>query len=104
MVTDIQDSVISELKHEFPEYVSAEERSLPRVLSGIAGKTGSRFIVIIDEWDALFRENKNDVSLQKDYIRLLRGLFKGGATTDKMIAAAYMTGILPIKNTERNQH
>lgn len=97
VVTDIQDSVISELKHEFPAYVSPEERSLSRVLSGIAVKTGNKFIVIIDEWDALFRENRDDVSLQKDYIRLLRGLFKGGATTDKMIAAAYMTGILPIK-------
>ncbi|MCD7921523.1 MAG: AAA family ATPase [Clostridiales bacterium] len=42
VVTDIQDSVISELKHEFPAYVSPEERSLSRVLSGIAVKTGNK--------------------------------------------------------------
>ena len=58
--------------------------------------TGNKFIVIIDEWDALFREAKDDVELQKQYIRLLRGLFKS-SLTDRMIVAAYMTGILPIK-------
>ncbi|MCC8081390.1 MAG: ATP-binding protein [Lachnospiraceae bacterium] len=30
-------------------------------------------------------------------MQLLRGLFKGGTATDETIAAAYMTGILPIK-------
>ncbi|MCD8038664.1 MAG: ATP-binding protein, partial [Lachnospiraceae bacterium] len=34
---------------------------------------------------------------QKEYVQLLRGLFKGGVSTDLTIAAAYMTGILPIK-------
>lgn len=56
-----------------------------------------KFIFIIDEWDALFREDKRDSMLQESYIRLLRGLFKNSGKTDKMIEAAYMTGILPIK-------
>ncbi len=58
--------------------------------------TGSKFIIIIDEWDALFRETKDDLELQKEYIQLLRGLFKSSQTS-KMIEVAYMTGILPIK-------
>ena len=33
--------------------------------------------LIIDEWDCLFREDKNNENLQKEYINLLRGLFKG---------------------------
>ncbi len=37
------------------------------------------------------------LQLQEEYISLLRGLFKNSGKTDKMIAAAYMTGILPIK-------
>lgn len=45
----------------------------------------------------LFREAKHNDALQKEYVQLLRGLFKGGPSTDKTIAAAYMTGILPIK-------
>lgn len=34
--------------------------------------------------------------MQKEYLQLLRGMFKS-SLTDKMIEAAYMTGILPIK-------
>ncbi|MCD7865556.1 MAG: ATP-binding protein [Clostridiales bacterium] len=97
VVHDIQSSVISELKNEFLSFVSEDERSLPRVMTAIASKTDRRFIVIIDEWDALFREAKTDEALQKEYVQLLRGLFKGGTATDETIAAAYMTGILPIK-------
>ncbi|MCD7766919.1 MAG: ATP-binding protein, partial [Lachnospiraceae bacterium] len=37
------------------------------------------------------------IELQKEYVRLLRGLFKGGVATDETIVGAYMTGILPIK-------
>jgi len=97
VVNDIQSSVISELKSEFSGYVPENEKSLPRVMTAIASKTDRRFIVIIDEWDALFREAKNDEAIQKEYVQLLRGLFKGGTATDETIAAAYMTGILPIK-------
>lgn len=97
VVNDIQRSVISELKSEFSGYVPENERSLPRVMTAIASKIDRRFIVIIDEWDALFREAKDDEVIQKEYVQLLRGLFKGGTATDETIAAAYMTGILPIK-------
>lgn len=97
VVNDIQSSVISELRTEFSGYVPDNEKSLPRVMTVIASKTDRRFIVIIDEWDALFREAKDDEAIQKEYVQLLRGLFKGGTATDETIAAAYMTGILPIK-------
>ncbi|MCD8121435.1 MAG: ATP-binding protein [Clostridiales bacterium] len=97
VVEDVQNSVIEELKNEFWELVPENEKSMPRVMSAIATKTGRQFIVIIDEWDALFREAKDNETLQKKYVQLLRGLFKGGTVTDETIAAAYMTGILPIK-------
>lgn len=35
--------------------------------------------------------------LQEEYLHFLRTLFKSSGTTDKIFAAAYMTGILPIK-------
>ncbi len=97
VVSDLQKSVIQELKFSFPCVADSEERSLPRMLADIARRTKSKFVVIIDEWDALFREAKEDDALQKEYVQLLRGLFKGGTATDETIAAAYMTGILPIK-------
>ncbi len=91
----LQKEVIRELAEEFPA-ATRESRSLPLALSDISDATGDKFIIIIDEWDALFREAKADVDLQKEYLQLLRGLFKS-SQTDKMIEAAYMTGILPIK-------
>ncbi len=97
VVQDIQDAVIRELRQAYPEYVREEEQNLAEALVCISHAIQNEFIIIIDEWDALFREAKNDDLLQKEYIQLLRGLFKGGPATDESIAAAYMTGILPIK-------
>ena len=52
--------------------------------------------MIIDEWDALFREAKDNAEVQRKYIDLLRSLFKS-SWTDIIFEGAYMTGILPIK-------
>ncbi|MCD8133885.1 MAG: ATP-binding protein [Clostridiales bacterium] len=97
VVSDIQTAVIDELKGTFTDCVSGNETFLPDALMSVSHKAGNQFIFIIDEWDALFREAKDDEGLQKEYVQLLRGLFKGGTATDETIAAAYMTGILPIK-------
>lgn len=96
IVADMQNRVIQELVGIYPSIAGQDESSLPEVLSQISRTTGNKFIIIIDEWDAFFRETKDDSALQKDYIQLLRGLFKS-PITDKTIEAAYMTGILPIK-------
>lgn len=94
IVSYLQEQVVAEL---CDVYHSVEkESSLPVVLARIAEVTGHKFIIIIDEWDALFREAKENIELQKEYLQLLRGLFKS-SMTDRMIEAAYMTGILPIK-------
>lgn len=94
IVTYIQEQVIQELSEIYPSVENMG--TLPLALSQISEATGNKFIIIIDEWDALFREAKEDAALQKEYIQLLRGLFKS-SQTDRTIEAAYMTGILPIK-------
>ena len=58
---------------------------------------GRKFIFIIDEWDAMIREAKDDETAQNNYLDLLREWFKNTTFTPKAVAAAYMTGILPIK-------
>lgn len=51
------------------------------------------FVIIIDEWDCIFREYKTEKEAQEQYLDFLRDLMK-----DKSyIHLAYMTGILPIK-------
>lgn len=94
IVNFMQEQVVREITETYPMAAGAE--SLPVALSLVSGATGNKFIFIIDEWDALFREAKEDASLQRDYIQLLRALFKS-SQTDRTIEAAYMTGILPIK-------
>ncbi len=97
IVTGLQEAVISELRLAFPDCVEKEESYLPDALLSVSNQKHEQFFVIIDEWDALFREAKNDQNLQKSYVQLLRGLFKGGPSMKSAIAGAYMTGILPIK-------
>ncbi|MCD8045417.1 MAG: ATP-binding protein [Clostridiales bacterium] len=97
IVQTIQMAVINELRQEYPEYVKEDEDTLIYALFGVRQGTGRKFFVIIDEWDALFREAKNNADVQKEYVQLMRGLFKGGPATDVTIAGAYITGILPIK-------
>jgi len=97
IVNDLQNCVIKELREAFPDCIDREETYLPDALLHVSQKQGKQFFVIIDEWDALFREAKSDDALLEEYIWLLRGLFKSGQDTDLTIAGAYMTGILPIK-------
>lgn len=93
-VTKIKEKLLAELNAEFPIVTITSE--LPETLANIALATGVKFIFLIDEWDALFREAQENIQVQKEYIQLIRSLFKSNLT-DKAIAAAYITGILPIK-------
>lgn len=95
-VQDLQQDVMEELQEAFPECFKSQIKSLPKALLQISVKTHRKFFIIIDEWDALFREAREDISLQKSYLQLLRGLFKG-AQVSQYLAGAYITGILPIK-------
>lgn len=95
-VTNMQQFVIKELRESYPDGVEDTDQKLPSVLTNIHQKYGIKFVIIIDEWDAIFRENKKDEVAQRAYITLLRGLFKD-APSKKFLKLAYMTGILPIK-------
>lgn len=95
-VSLFQKEIIRELREQFPNQVPEEEIGLPSVLARISQSSGTQFVIIIDEWDALFREDKTDTKAQEAYINLLRGLFKN-ASSRKFIKLAYLTGILPIK-------
>ncbi|MBR1741394.1 MAG: AAA family ATPase, partial [Lachnospiraceae bacterium] len=44
-----------------------------------------------------FRDGKTASEKQWEYLEFLRSLFKSSGTTDRIFAAAYMTGILPMK-------
>lgn len=95
-VRDLQADIIHELRDSFPGCISKNTTSLFKALMQVHAKTDRKFFIIIDEWDALFREAKENEKLQQEYIQLLRSMFKSSQTS-QVIVGAYMTGILPIK-------
>ena len=96
VVSYICEKTIAELKEYYPDALTEKTGSLPEALSQINAATGKKFIVIIDEWDVLIRDEASNAKAQEDYINFLRGMFKGTEPT-KYIQLAYLTGILPIK-------
>lgn len=96
MLRRMNKEVIGELQDAFPGIIKEGEDNLPHALAQLNESAKTEFVIIIDEWDAIFREDKNDLTAQKEYIELLRGLFKGSASK-RFVKLAYMTGILPIK-------
>ena len=97
---DIVPTIQRELKEEicrlYPEAETRSEDDLMAALVKIADHYNIRFIMIIDEWDAICREASDEKEAMDKYVNLLRRLFKG-SNTAQVFAGVYMTGILPIK-------
>jgi ribosomal protein S8 len=91
----IHKCVIDELKETYPG-VLGDEENLPFALAEINKRAGAQFVIVIDEWDAIFRDDRYNEKAQIDYVNLLRGLFKG-EQSKSFTKLAYITGILPIK-------
>lgn len=87
--------ILKELRQYYPQQVSDAVNSVSEALFQINSRTGNTFVVIIDEWDVLIRDESSNASLQQEYISFLRGLFKETGPT-QYIALAYLTGILPV--------
>ena len=96
IVSFITESVLDEVREIYSECLNSQVKSLPDALSRVKNQTGQKFIIIIDEWDVLIRDEKINEKVQDEYINFLRGMFKGIEPT-KYIQLAYLTGILPIK-------
>ena len=88
----LQKRILDELHETYPD-VEYDENDFIFSLERFYLKTKVRFIVIIDEWDAIFREFKDDVEAQREYLDFLRNWLKD----QSFLALAYMTGILPVK-------
>ena len=93
MIALLQKSVLWELLGEYPDFRYFDETNLARTMQDVYQQTKIPYVIIIDEWDCVFREFKTDREAQEKYLDFLRNLMK-----DKSyIHLAYMTGILPIK-------
>ena len=90
----IKEEIIEDLRETFPDV--KPEKTLKNYLSRVVKETGRQFVAIIDEWDAPIRSQKSTLDTQMDFLEFQRSLFKS-EITQTVFAAAYMTGILPIK-------
>lgn len=97
IVAHIQSDVIEELKEVFPDVHYKDKGNLADTLYAIVSQVPQeKFIMIVDEWDAILREWPEGSEASEQYINLLRGLFKS-SNAKSTFAGVYMTGILPIK-------
>ena len=87
-------SIRSEMRIEFPEVQLDEDYTLGECILKIYSDTKQTFVIIIDEYDVLAREQISE-KLFAEYLSLLNGLFKSN-TLRPAISLAYLTGILPI--------
>ena len=90
-LADIPSRIVKEIKEEvlIMDLEVARDKSLEDcLLHYIEHQGGNPFIFIIDEWDSLIREAKDNAEAQERYLNLLRGWFKNTNFTPKVVAAA----------------
>ena len=97
-LSDMQRLVIRDFKKSYPDVDYYDEENLIQTIEDVYSSRERQVVIVIDEWDAVFRERKNDKDGQREYLDFLRDLMKD----NKHIALAYLTGILPIKKYGRH--
>ena len=85
--------IIRDLKNEYPDVDYFDDTDVIECMQDVYAQKKQPFIIIIDEWDCIFREYKENKEAQEKYLDFLRDLLKDKA----YVHLAYMTGILPIK-------
>ena len=93
MLRMLNDYLLFDLKEQYGQVRFRDENNLVQVMKDVYSYTKHPFVILIDEWDCLFREYQQDQEAQKKYLDFLRFWLKD----KEYVALAYMTGILPIK-------
>lgn len=93
MVSRMQKRLIRDLVRNYPDIDYFDQNHIADVMEEIHEEIRGQFVIVIDEWDCIFREYPDDKKAQKKYLDFLRDWLKDRT----YIALAYMTGILPIK-------
>ena len=68
VVALIKKSVLDELREIYPDILNTEIISLSDALSRVTEQTGQKFVLIIDEWDVLIRDEAANEKIQNEYI------------------------------------
>ena len=97
IVQRIQAEILAELKEAYPNVNFGANNDMLSALYAIVQQAEpGKFIMIVDEWDAILRESNPEQNDVEQYVDFLRMLFKS-SNSMSVFAGVYMTGILPIK-------
>lgn len=95
-VTEMLELLQLRLLHELREAYQVSDMDMKHLdwgMEAVFAVTKRPFVILIDEWDCLFREYQDNTAAQKQYLDFLRIWLKDR----RYVGLAYMTGILPIK-------
>ena len=92
-ISYISKKILAEFKTNFPD-VDFNETSLADCIQKVFAQKNETFIILIDEYDVLIREQASKEEFGA-YLGFLNSLFKN-AELKPAISLAYITGILPI--------
>jgi hypothetical protein len=94
MLVKLTAKVKKEFMSQFPKVDFSLCESIADCMLEVYAATNETFVIILDEYDCLVRNNFG-THLFADYLEFLNGLFKSD-TLRPAISLAYLTGILPV--------
>ena len=94
VLLNLYNELLEDFRKEFQSIEFSEKDSVAKMIQRVYTETNTQFIIIIDEYDVLVREQIPE-DIFKSYLELLNSLFKNNELSPA-IALAYLTGILPI--------
>lgn len=94
LVDNIMERLFCDFQQDYGDCCGFD--SLERILSAIYRKSGTPFVIIIDEWDCVVRNHADRPDLVHRYMQFLHSIFKS-EEAKSFLALGYITGILPIK-------
>ena len=89
----MQKLVNRDIKRTYPDIDLLDDEDLIQTIDDVYSAIKRQVVIVIDEWDVVFRERPDDKDGQTMFLDYLRDLLKD----NRHVALAYMTGILPIK-------
>lgn len=94
MISRLMEKIQREMAVEFPDVSFDDDNSLAESILNVYAIRGETFVILMDEYDVLVREQVSP-DLFAEYLSFLNGLFKSD-TLRPAISLAYLTGILPV--------
>lgn len=89
----VTEDLLYEIGEEYPDIKMPPRVTLDKALATVYNKTKIPFVIILDEWDCVFRVFPENALAQTKYLDFLRDLLK----EQEYVALDYATGIFPVK-------